>query len=83
MITECSSPPNGNKYIEWNITFSYIENELWTYTEVEYKCDESHSLLHGEMERLTCGRNGTWGQVAAPKCAPSKAHLLAYFLKIV
>lgn len=67
----CPPPPEG-EYVSWKTTFSYKDDEFWSYTEVTYQCKPSHSFLWGEHKMLTCGINGTWDFQNAPKCAPSK-----------
>ena len=70
-MTECSPPPNG-EFVTWNLTDSYFDDEYYTDSVVTYKCNSSHSLVFGEPQNLTCGRNGDWDYDSAPRCAPSE-----------
>ena len=71
LLTECSNPPNG-EFVTSSLTSSPRPGEFYTGAVVTYKCNSSHSLVHGQPQELTCGRNGDWNHDLAPRCAPRK-----------
>ena len=70
-LLECPLPPKG-EFVSHSISFTNIEDEIWSGTEITYTCVSSHSFKWGESATRTCGRDGNWNNDVAPICVPGK-----------
>lgn len=55
-----------------NISFTHIEREFWSHTELTYQCEPRHSFKLGEKGTRVCGGDGNWNNNNAPICVPGK-----------
>ena len=63
----CDDPPIG-KDSSWNATFTFIEGELWTESEITYTCQQFFTAVTENV--LTCQSDSTWSPKHPPLCAP-------------
>ena len=65
----CQAPPTADK-VSSSLSFSFVEGELWSGSELTYRCDQYYRFITDTSNVLTCQDDGSWLPKYPPPCAP-------------